>query len=803
MIMRNRTLLKMAAAAAGCGVVAAATGLVAKSSAAPPASGAGAGRAGPPPIVGFADLHTHHMGHLNFDGEWMSGLPSGPKASALARCNNPIHALGGALGRKAHVQAAEGYPGFRDWPTWDNVEHQSIYETWLEDAHKQGLKLLGVSLTTFEPLCRALKLINLRKDMVEDCRDMRVVGRQLAAVKEFERTHAWYKIVRTPAEARSAIADGKLAIVLGLEVSNLFDEDHFGRWEDQLDKWHADGIRTIIPIHELDNRFGRAASQDEAFAMLELVKSHKNLDDQQSLLSTIFKPKGNPDGGLTDAGEALITRMMEKKMLIDVTHMDTSGIDEVIGLTQRNAFYPFFASHTYLWETMTDEQKKKTKHLDARVVNAIKRSGGLVGLRTGPEEQVMYRPGRVDNTCHGSSRSFAQGYAFATMALGVPVAFGTDMNGMIESLGPRFGSGNDSCSWAYRGCGKLSKLVGACDAYKDERAMQQAIQGSAAREGIGTDFDAKGFARIDHIDDLARDLEKMGLDTRPLNRGAESFIRMWERTEQKGRTALASTGAFKNGRCGTDQSDFACEMSKSERSAWAKTQKKEGDCGSDGECGAGLFCDKGTLTVGANTCKRRLTDGSLCDRAAQCASNTCNTLRCITPNSKNMGEACYVGAECRVGKCSAALGGTLVGKCVCDSHDDCSSSQYCWVGTLGVGTNECRTKLADYAGCTSADQCSGGACRTKCYHPASKAFGASCEVEPECKQGTCSAALLGLVNGRCVCTGDSHCGSGSYCNTGVAGVGTNVCKPKLAKGKLCTKDHQCLSNRCTVTGCRD
>jgi hypothetical protein len=38
------------------------------------------------PIVGFADLHTHHMGHLMFDGEWLVGQPSGPQATALAAC---------------------------------------------------------------------------------------------------------------------------------------------------------------------------------------------------------------------------------------------------------------------------------------------------------------------------------------------------------------------------------------------------------------------------------------------------------------------------------------------------------------------------------------------------------------------------------------------------------------------------------------------------------------------------------------------------------------------------------------------
>ena len=669
------------------------------------------------PIVGFADLHTHHMGHLMFDGEWLVGQPSGPQATALAACTqNELHGLAAVMGRKGHVQTAQGYPSFRDWPSWDNIQHQSIYEGWLLKAHQEGLKLLVVSFSNFEPFCRALKLIKFRQDMVEDCRDMRVVQRQYDEVLKFAKTHPWYVIVKTPAEARATIAKGNLAVVLAIEVSNLFDEDHFGPWRTQLDAWHAKGVRSLIIAHEIDNRFGRAATQDPAFAAFDLLKNHKNLDDQQTLLTQLFSPHANQEAGLTDKGEALVQAMMEKKMLIDVSHLDTSGINEVIRLTQANDYYPFFSSHTYLHETMTEEQKHKTKHIDARVVHAIKQSGGMLGLRTGPEEQVAYKPGGVANTCHGSSRSFAQGYAFATMALEVPVAFGTDMNGMIESLGPRFASGDDSCTWSYRHCSTLSKLVGACDAYRDERTMQQAIQGSAAQHGIRTDFDTKGLARIDHLNDLALDLAKLGLDTAPLSSGAENFIRMWERTDQTNRQALPGVGTFKNGRCGTDESDFECEMTKDQRNAWAKAQKQEGDCQSDAECGGGLFCDKGTLTVGANTCKRRLTDGSLCDRDAQCASDTCHTLRCVTPQSKKIGAACYVDIECRDGKCNAALGGTVAGKCVCDDDADCGAGFWC---DRGVDTkqNSCKAKLNKGAVCGTVGEvgvghrCKSGDCK--------------------------------------------------------------------------------------------
>lgn len=759
------------------------------------------------PIKGFADLHTHQMGHLNFDGGWLWGKPSGPIATALDACPmNELHGLAVILGRDGHTQRTQGNPSFRDWPSWDNISHQSIYETWLKKAHDEGLKLIVVSYTNFEPLCRALKLMSAKGTVpnLTACSDMLVIDKQHEAVLEFERTHSWYKVVRSPAEARKAISDGKLAVVLSIEVSNLFDEDKFGAWRDQLEDWHRKGVRSIQPVHEIDNRFGRAATHDPTFAILDVLKSHKNLDDQQTLISEVLVPNANKDAGLTDKGEALIRAMMDKKMLIDVAHLDTPGINEVISITRQNSFYPFYNSHTYFHETMTEDQKKKTKHIDSRIVDAIKKSGGLIGLRTGPEEQVKFKPGGVDNTCHGSSRSFAQGYAFATMGMKVPVAFGTDMNGMIESLGPRFASGDDSCSWAYKHCSKLNKLVGQCDAYKDERTQQQALQGTASRSGIGTDFDTKGFARIDHMNDLANDLAKLGLDTDPLNDGAENFIRMWERAEASSRSELPGIDSFKNGRCGTANSDFECEMSKSERNDWAKEQKKEGDCKTDDDCGNGLYCDKGTATVGRNTCKRALTDGSVCERAGQCASGTCASLRCVTPMSKRMGDACYVNQECQMGKCSAALFGVVNGKCVCDSDIHCSSSQYCYKGFADIGTNECRAKKADGQTCTQAADCAGGACRAAtCYTPESKNMGQSCNFNAECRQGKCSAELLGLVNGKCVCENNADCGSGNYCDKGTLGVGTNTCKAKKAQGVSCTAGDQCRSGRCNIiTGCR-
>jgi microsomal dipeptidase-like Zn-dependent dipeptidase len=734
-------------------------------------------------IVGFADLHTHHMGQLNFDGEWLTGLASGPQSSALKACTNPVHALGAVMGRKSHLQASQGNPSFRDWPAWNDIQHQQVYETWLKKAHDDGLQIMVASMSSFEPLCRAFKLIRLKRDAIEDCRDMKIVEKQFNAIVDFERTHDWYKIVKSPAEARTAIAQGKLAVVLGIEVSNLFDEDHFGPWRQQLDTWFDRGVRTIIIAHEIDNRFGKAATHDQVFRFLDLIKSHKNLDDQQTLITELFAPNANADSALTDKGEALVQAMIDKKMLLDIAHLDTGAAKEAVAIAIRNQNYPLFNSHTYLHETVTEDEKKHTKHIDVDLVRAIKKSA---------------------NTCHGSSRSFAQGYALATMGEKVSVAFGTDMNGMIESIGPRFASGDDSCGWAYHSCSSIKKLVGGCDAYKDERTQQQALQGSARQNGLRSEFDTKGMARIDLLDDLVADLSKLGLDTTPLSRSAENFVAMWERNFQTDRRALSDAMTVRLGRCGSDQSDFACEMSKEERSAWAKSQKSNGSCKSDTECGAGLFCDRGTATLGSNTCKRKLDEGSTCSRDLACASNQCISLKCVTPASKNLQDACYVNAECRTGHCSAAASGLIAGKCVCSADADCGNSQFCNAG-LDMATNKCEAKKPDNESCAAvggAHQCQSGRCDfARCVSNGNIAMGGTCFTNNQCRAGKCSS--LEGTKGTCVCSADADCSSRQWCDQGVD-AHVNSCKDKLPDGAECGKagelgvGHRCLSGSCKI-----
>src|SRR5262249_37775820 len=85
----------------------------------------------------------------------------------------------------------------------------------------------------------------------------------------------WFRIVRTPTEARQAIAAGKLAVVLGIEVDNLFN-CHWSNRADttracspagiraKVQEYYDKGVRHVFPIHNFNNAYGGPATWQDA-----------------------------------------------------------------------------------------------------------------------------------------------------------------------------------------------------------------------------------------------------------------------------------------------------------------------------------------------------------------------------------------------------------------------------------------------------------------------------------------------------------------------------------------------------------
>lgn len=405
---------------------------------------------------------------------------------------------------------------FEHWPSWDTIAHQQTWEGWIRQAHQKGMSLMVVSLMDSELLCNVTP--NLSRKYA--CDEMATIYRQLDAVKNFVAARDWAEIAYSAEQAREIIHSGKLAMVLAVEVTNLFPE---GDYLAQLDQFYDLGVRSFQVVHHANNRFGGAvpipklvdlARQVEALSFTEFTA----IDDFQCVNSQ--GQTGDCDGatylnpqGLTTHGKILVKAMMAKGMLVDISHLSRSSIRDAYQLAKSYHNYPLFYSHAHFWDVI-DSGHKNEKYINAEEIGYIKDTGGMIGLRTGPEKTVsdFEHFSNVDNNCQGSSRSFAQSLAYGDYH-GLNIGFASDLNGFIQQMLPRHGDSDESCG------GDLH---------------QQAQQ----FYGTGTDFDKQGLGHIGLLPEIITDLDAVGMKPSPINNiesSSESFIQMWERSESKSR----------------------------------------------------------------------------------------------------------------------------------------------------------------------------------------------------------------------------------------------------------------------------
>jgi len=478
-------------------------------------------------ISGFADLHLHQMSHLAFGGRFIWGSPVGAPDKAMPACSGSGNDHGFLAGFEGGMGNFTRH-GPRDWPHFFSTSHQQSHATWLEKAHKEGLQLMVMSAVEQKDFCA---LIPGRK---VSCHDFESARRQLDAAHAFSRAHPWYAIVKSPAEARAAIAAGKLAVVLAVEAGDVFEGADPRR---RLDELHALGVRSIQLVHETDNRMGGAAPHEPAVRIVNIIhnvkESAKNLKARLSRVFSTGKGKteatqaaaklasrftgfkldkqGRNKKGLSPEGKAVVAAMMDKRMLVDVSHMSTRAIQDAFAIAKARRHYPLFNSHAHL----SDAEKKKIGewHYGMGVYRIIAETGGVIGLRTGPHATPAYAGSGVPNDCEGSTKSFAQTLAWAGKELHLSVAFGSDFGGMASNLAPRFGK---------YGCNK-------------NKAQQKRQKGRT-----GGMLDERGLGHVGLLGDVLRELKALRAHTAPLERSAEDFVRMWERAHDDGRKPLAA-----------------------------------------------------------------------------------------------------------------------------------------------------------------------------------------------------------------------------------------------------------------------
>jgi microsomal dipeptidase-like Zn-dependent dipeptidase len=418
-------------------------------------------------LTGFADLHVHQFADLAFGGHVLWGSAAGDAAEALSSCRTEHGPHGifdwiGNISRVTYTGApwtalfghdTHGYRSFSGWPSWDNYTHQAVHEQWLKRAVDGGLRLIVAVALNNEVLCRISRRgqairhpFSATRGDAGGCRDMDSVDLQIQAAYEMQDRvdnaaggpgQGWYRVVGSPDEAQSAIAAGKLAVVLGIEVDHVF-----GGYQDgdltptaltaMVDRYYQAGVRHVIPLHFADNAFGGAA-----FALpLQWSASRRWLSPTNPTLTLpVYRMQTSVrDGGyqyragncnqrgLTPLGRQLVEEMMSRGMIIDVDHMSAQTRSDVLDIVGP-AGVPVVASHTEFIELGRPDQRSE-RQLTPAEVERIAAVGGAVAplLRQTTIQGATGGPGTTD--------TFTLACQYALAQTGAHWAgFGSDMNG--------------------------------------------------------------------------------------------------------------------------------------------------------------------------------------------------------------------------------------------------------------------------------------------------------------------------------------------------------------------------------------
>lgn len=231
-----------------------------------------------------------------------------------------------------------------------------------------------------------------------------------AIALRLDRANAW-RLCRSTADIRNAVADGIFAAVLHMEGCEAIDPDL-----DALDVFHAAGLRSLGPVWSRHNIFGHGVP---------------------------FAYPMSPDtgAGLTDLGFDLVRACNRLGILIDLAHITEKGFWDVAKTTDQ----PLVASHSNA-HALTPV----ARNLTDRQLDAIRESGGLVGLNYAV---TMLRPDGRDNAVTPLS-DMVRHIDYMVERMGIDhVALGSDFDGATIPEKIHDAAGNQNLVAALRDAG--------------------------------------------------------------------------------------------------------------------------------------------------------------------------------------------------------------------------------------------------------------------------------------------------------------------------------------------------------------
>ena len=489
-------------------------------------------------VRGFLDMHVHPMFFEALGGAIHCGRPWSPLgvSEALPDCEETLGTDGAVLapvqnflnwGSPVSAHDPVGWPTFNDWPNHHSLTYEQVYYKWIERAWRGGLRLMTPLAVDNAVLC---ELYPFKR---HGCNEMNTVLREIKHFYELQDYidaqeggpgEGWFRIVRSPFEARRVINDGKLAVILGIETSKLFDcginngipqcdREQIRRGLNQV---YRLGVRQMEIINKFDTAFGGVAGdggilgpitnfgnfyETGDFLKMGECEGHAH-DNNQSVLRTDIGyglapllPAGTapvyPEGphcnqfGLTELGEYLIDGMMKRGMLIDPDHLSVIARSQALSVTERSDYSGVISSHSWADEVSYPR---------------IYDSGGVITPYAGSSTSFVdawrqLRPQR-------NSRYF---FGFS---------YGSDMNGFGAQGAPRMPTeGNPPVRYPFK------SFDGGTTLYRQQSGSQT------------FDINTDGVAHYGLYPDWIEDLRILAGDkiVNDMARGAEAYLQTWER----------------------------------------------------------------------------------------------------------------------------------------------------------------------------------------------------------------------------------------------------------------------------------